>query len=855
MTWSRDFEDIDAGMLAAVGGKAANLGELIRAGLPVPPGFCVTTEAYRQVAALAGVDGSHEAAKARELILGTPIPAEISEAILAGYGKLGDDVPVAVRSSATAEDLPFASFAGQQDTYLNVVGGEAVLDAVRRCWASLWTDRAFSYRATNEIDNSTVQLAVVIQRMVQSHVAGVMFTANPVTGRRHEYVIDASPGLGEAVVSGAVNPDHFVVQGNKIVERRLGDKRLVIRSLPGGGTEHVELAASDEACVTDEQVLALANLGEKVEQHYTSPQDTEWAIDAGGELWLTQSRPITTLYPLPDVSTEDTRAYFSFSVAQGLYRPITPAGLAAFRLIASSMSQEVIGIEVADPLTGPPAFTEAGGRVYLDATGAVRSAAGRQLMPKVLGVMEARSGKALSSLFDDPRFSLTQKSRRRFVMRLLRVAIKYRIPPRVVQAIVSPAAAHRAVDKVGAQLRQRIALPANATADQRLDHIEQVLLKEVIPLMPRVFPSALAGFAMLGLAGKLLGKTADLQSVLRGLPHNITTEMDLELWHLAARIRDTEAAALFRDLPADELARRYQDGTLPDIGLAEFLKRWGHRAVAEIDVGMPRWSDDPTHILGVLANYLRLNNPDMAPDVQFARGAAEAEATIDRLVAGTRRKRIVRFALNRARELAGIREMPKYFMILALSAVRGHLASIGAELAAAGRITSADDVFFLNLKEMRTALTGTSYQDVVTARRVDYNQELRRRRIPRVMLSDGTDPEAVSQAEPAADGSLPGTPASAGTITGVARVVLDPVGAHLEPGEILVAPSTDPGWTPLFLTAGGLVMEMGGANSHGAVVAREYGIPAVVGVAEATHRITTGQTITVNGATGVVTPA
>ncbi|MBP2320265.1 pyruvate,water dikinase [Kibdelosporangium banguiense] len=855
-TWTRDFEAIDAGMLATVGGKAANLGELTRAGLPVPSGFCVTTEAYRQVATLAGVDGSHEAEKARELILGAPVPAEISAAILAGYAGLGDDVPVAVRSSATAEDLPFASFAGQQDTYLNVVGGEAVLDAVRRCWASLWTDRAFSYRATNEIDNSSVQLAVVIQRMVQSDVAGVMFTANPVTGRRHEYVIDASPGLGEAVVSGAVNPDHFVVQDKKIVERRLGDKRLTIRSLPGGGTEHVELTVgSDEPCVTDEQVLALASLGAKVEQHYGSPQDTEWAIDGDGELWLTQSRPITTLYPLPEKSGKDTRAYFSFSVAQGLYRPITPAGMAVFRLIASSAGREIFGIDVADPLAGPPAFAEAGGRVYLDATNVVRSKAGRQLMPKVLGVMEARSGKVLTDLFDDPRFSLTQKSRRKFVLRLLRLAVKYRIPPRMLQALISPAAAHRNADKVGEQLRRRIALPGDATAIQRLDHIERVLLKEIVPLLPRVIPSAGAGFAMLGLAGKLLGGTAGLQPVLRGLPHNITTEMDLELWHLATRIRGTEAAALFRDLSAEELAQRYREGTLPDIGLAEFLRHWGHRAVAEIDVGMPRWSDDPTHILGVLANYLRLDNPEMAPDAQFARGAAEAAETIDRLVAGTRRKRTVRFALNRARELAGLREMPKYFLIVALGAVRGHLAHIGAELAGAGRIASAEDVFFLNLKEMRAALAGITYQDVVATRRADYDQELRRRRIPRVMLSDGTEPEAVSQTAPAADGSLPGTPASAGTITGIARVVLDPVGAHLEPGEILVAPSTDPGWTPLFLTAGGLVMEMGGANSHGAVVAREYGIPAVVGVADATHRITTGQTITVDGATGVVTPA
>ncbi|ONI81184.1 phosphoenolpyruvate synthase [Actinosynnema sp. ALI-1.44] len=859
-TWVRDFSDIStdisADMLADVGGKAANLGELTRAGLPVPPGFCVTTDAYREVAAAAGADGSHDAATTRALILGTAMPDAISEAITRAYAALGADVPVAVRSSATAEDLPFASFAGQQDTYLNVVGIGDVLDAVRRCWASLWTDRAFAYRATNGIDNRTVRLAVVVQRMVQSEVAGVMFTADPVTGRRHEYVLDASPGLGEAVVSGAVNPDHFVVRDGAIVERRLGDKRVVIRSLPGGGTERLEReSGAADACVTDDQVIALAALGAEVERHYGAPQDTEWAIDAEGALWLTQSRPITTLYPLPDQSQEDTRVYFSITVAQGLYRPITPSGLATFRLLATSVAREILGLTVADPVAGPSAFAEIGGRGYIDVTAAVRSEVGRAIVPKVLGVMEARSGAALSSLFDDPRFALRPGSRRKAVLRLLRLAVRFRVPLRVLQAVISPRAAHRFVDSVGRDIRRRIALHPGATPVERLDHVEQVLLRHLFPVVPRVMPSAAAGFLLLGLAGKIVGRPGEVQAVLRGVPHNITTEMDLELWHLATRIRESDAVSQFREESPERLAERYLAGTLPDVGLAEFLEVWGDRAVAEIDVGMPRWSDDPTHILGVLANYLRLADQEAAPDVVFARGTAQARAAIDRLVAqAPRRKRILRFALNRARDLAGIREMPKYFLVIALGSVREHLKAIGAELAEAGRIARPDDVFFLDFKQIRSALGGTDQHERISGNREAYEQELRRRRIPRVMLSDGTDVEAISRPVAAADGSLPGTPASAGSITGTARVVLDPVGAHLEPGEILVAPSTDPGWTPLFLTAGGLVMEMGGANSHGAVVAREYGIPAVVGVADATHRITTGQTITVDGATGVVTP-
>src|SRR6266508_492396 len=272
------LDQVDAGASPLVGGKAANLGELIAAGLPVPAGFCVTTEAYRDVAtaaelaeildrlaatpagdtgALAGL-----ARQARERILATVMPALVADAVAAAYLDLGDGVPVVVRSSATAEDLPFASFAGQQDTYLNIVGVEAVLDAVHRCWASLWTDRAVVYRVTNGINHATARLAVVIQHLVEAAVAGVMFTANPVTGRRRQALIDATPGLGEAVVSGAVNPDHFVVDTDTgtVVRARPGDKRVMIRSRSGGGTEQVAASASGEPCLSDGQLRALAEM-------------------------------------------------------------------------------------------------------------------------------------------------------------------------------------------------------------------------------------------------------------------------------------------------------------------------------------------------------------------------------------------------------------------------------------------------------------------------------------------------------------------------------------------------------------------------------------------------------------------
>ncbi|PTT58732.1 PEP-utilizing enzyme, partial [Arthrobacter sp. HMWF013] len=333
-----------------------------------------------------------------------------------------------------------------------------------------------------------------------------------------------------------------------------------------------------------------------------------------------------------------------------------------------------------------------------------------------------------------------------------------------------------------------------------------------------------------------------------------------------------------------EVAADYRSGGLPaelQAGLARFMGQYGHRAVAEIDVGMPRWSDDPTHIIGVLANYLRLENSSVAPDVQFSNAAEEAEACVERLVAEARargrlRGAVVRAALRRARLFAGLRELPKYLLVIGLAEVRKELAMVGAALVESGVVAQAEDVFFLDLVEARAGLAhgilnaadvpaggdGTRPADLralVARRRAAYAQELERRHVPRVLLSDGTEPETLQPAGtpgmPAVPGALAGSPASAGTVTAAARVILDPVGAHLEPGEILVAPSTDPGWTPLFLTAGGLVMEMGGPNSHGAVVAREYGIPAVVGVPDATLRLATGQKITVDGGAGTVVPA
>lgn len=914
-----ELRQIRATILPEVGGKAANLGELLWAGLPVPPGFCLTTEAYRRAlqpdgspeSALSDVFRGLEAvdpgdleglaslaARARDAVLDAGIPADVEDAVRLAYAALGPESAVAVRSSATAEDLPFASFAGQQDTYLNVVGSDAVLLAVRKCWASLWTDRAVSYRASNGIDQAAVTLAVVVQRMVDAETAGVLFTANPVTGRRREAVIDANPGLGEAVVSGAVNPDHFVVDSltGRITERRIGDRKLVVRSLPGGGTERLDSpgthdataaqpagAAAEDACLSDSQIRALAVLGQRVEEHYQAPQDTEWAVDGDGKLWLTQARPITTLYPqmTRQPAVPGPHAYLCFSLAQGLTRPLTPMGLAGIRLMASSVAGAA-GFRVPEPRNGPSPYYEAGQRIYFDLTSVLRSATGRAIVPRIFDVMEARSAAIMRALFEDPRFAVNSRTPFKLVRHVAPILLRFRLPEILLRALFRPNVALDKVQGLGHNLKAALEISADSNPRERLDHAERILGEKLFPILPNTLPPVALGFAMMGLVRKLLGEQAswgELQTIIRGLPNNVTTEMDLALWRLATSIRDDSASAetLTGAEPA-ALAVSYRDGGLPAVaqsGLAAFLRDYGHRAIAEIDLGMPRWSEDPTHIIGVLANYLRLDDPRLAPDKQFEKAAHDAEEQAAVLVARARSKsplhaKIVKMALERTRMFAGLRELPKYNLVLAFAAVRAQISKVGETLADAGSIDHAGDVFFLDFDDARLGLDGVDLRDLVAQRREDYELELKRRHVPRVLLSDGTEPEALpsgflrrrtgaaaSGRPPMPDGALPdgmllGTPASAGTVSAVARVIMDPVGAHLEPGEILVAPSTDPGWTPLFLTAGGLVMEMGGPNSHGAVVAREYGIPAVVGVPDATSRISSGQRITVDGATGTV---
>jgi rifampicin phosphotransferase len=789
-----DLGAVDAERRDLVGGKAAGLARLIRSGESVPEGFCITTEAYAR--------------------------GEVPRAdVLAAYERLGGG-PVAVRSSATAEDMPDASFAGQQDTFLSVAGAEQLLEAIPACWASLHSDRARAYREAVGVPQDTVRMAVVVQRMVDAEVAGVLFTANPITGSRSEAVVDAAPGLGTAVVEGATAADHYVLDGARPEAR---------------------------GCLTPARLTELRDVGQRLQDEFGAPQDVEWAYDRDGTLWLLQSRPITTLFAAPPTSDKPgTRLYVEFGHVQGMLRPVTPMGMSTLKAMLAGMLAAVgLTVEIVD----------IGGRLYGDLTDALRNPSTRRRLVKLMAVdFGPRAQAATEHLLDDPRFAPQRVRGRRNTAAL---STGPRAVAGILGALARPAAARvRVFDEID-RLRQLPVSDPSTTAElldlvtegptstPRLDAITWPVVSGLV--VSAVLPSLLAGIAT----------DDEVRTVLGGMPYNVTIEMDLALWQVAQQAAPHRKMLLAT--PPDALAEAFLAGALPDFGLRAFLDSYGVRAAGEVDVGLPRWSEDPTPVFAMLANYLRVSDPSQAPDRRFEHAAARAETMVAELSRRARRARPVRgriaaFSLRRARELSGLREAGKFAGLYPLRDRRRRLLLLGGQLQGRGLLDRPDDVMFVTLPELRRAVElCEDLHEVVAGRRSEYARELRRRTVPVALLSDGTDVETLLPAPAAGDRTLTGMGASAGRARGHARVVRDLDSATIEPGDILVAPTTDPGWTPLFLTAGGLVTETGAVMAHGPTVAREYGIPAVISVPGATERIRDGQLITVDGAAGTVT--
>ena len=879
-------------VLDTVGGKGANLARLAQAGYPVPPGFLITTGAYHAFVrenqlgprlteivqkADSAQPASLEAASAEiQALFGAGrTPPDLAVEIRAAYAALMAPA-VAVRSSATAEDLPDLSFAGQQDTFLNVIGERAVLAAVVQCWSSLWTARAIGYRARNGLAAEGLALAVVIQQMVESAVAGVLFTANPLTGQRRETVINAVFGLGEALVQGQVEPDQYVVNSvtGQVLSLTAGAKAVATRSLAGGGVTTVAESTAGRRALTDEQARELTALGQRVQAEYGTPQDLEWAI-ASGQLWLLQARPITSLFPTPRISYDPLLVWMSFGAFQGIVGPLTPLGQESIQRVALGIGEK-LGVSLT--LAEQDVFAVAGERIWVRINDALRNPVGSRVLGGFLGIGEPGTLLAFREIMADPRLGA---GRGRVRLDTLRRLLRYVGPDlgEVLRALLRPEQARGRFDARLQTYVQSVRIPGGADRSARLANLAAFMqaqggLADALPrLLPAFMPIMAPSLIMLNLIGHLLPRSGDANEpvismsaldVTRSLPGNVTTEMDLGLWQAAQAIKNDPAAVeVFGQLEAPALAVRYLEGTLPTAAqgaIKSFMERYGMRGPGEIDLGQPRWREAPAPIVQTLQSYLQIP-PEAAPDLVFEKNAKAAEAAIERMAAAVRhtpggwiKEKLLRGAARRVRLLLGARESPKFYAVILMGRVRQALLEIGEAFVAAGALLKREDLFFLHVAELEALARGETrdWQALIAGRRQAYEREARRRQVPRLLASDGRVYYDAANAARDSGNVITGSPVSPGVVEGLARIVFDPGRAQLAPGEILVCPGTDPAWTPLFLAAGGLITEVGGMMTHGSVVAREYGIPAVVGVDRATQRLKTGQRLRLDGTAGTI---
>src|SRR5574340_96060 len=901
--WILDFTDQDlppAEWVELAGGKGTNLARMTLAGLPVPHGFILKTTAYTEFVSanrlqeriLAALPPDTEvdpevletsSRAIRGLFAESKIPAGIETALLEAYRAL-DEPAVAVRSSATAEDTLELSFAGQQDTYLNVTGSEALIKAVIDCWSSLWTARAIGYRARNGVATASLALAVVVQRMVPSQVSGVLFTANPLTGLRSEMVIDAAFGLGEALVSGRVEPDQYIVDAaaEKIVKVSLGTKVGLLRGQAGGGTVWEENPRAAEQALSDERILDLMRLGKRVEALYGTPQDIEWAL-TGDTFVLLQSRPVTSLFPIPaGLNADQLKVMVSLAAIQGLLGPITPLGRDAFRWLFA-MGGKLFGMHMT--AENQAVIYEAGERLWINISTLLRNSVGRKVAAGSLEFMEPTVRQALNEVLDDPRLQPGQPGiSRKAKGQIVRFAVP--LAGNLLLNMIAPAARRKAIvgygEKELARMQQRLSA-VEGGGKERLILITKILQdymnQELPPVFLRLVSGVAAGMASLNALYKLSdtlpnavnadGKLQNHNLVLeisRSLPNNPTTEMDLELWQAANAVqKEPRLMKYFQSRSPEELGRLWKEGGLDPAAAAvfqPFIDRYGSRGLAEIDLGRSRWREDPTPVFSALEGFLQIQNGSQTPDAVFERGQVSAKQALNELISGLRRTQrgwikvlLARFFAHRMRTMLCIRESPKFFAVRIFGQIRSAYLECGRDLVASGELDRADDPFFLSFKELEelaSANPARDWREIIAGRRRSYDLEQHRNLIPRLLLSDGRAfYEGIQTSEGASD-VISGSPVSPGLVEGSVRVVLDPHQAKLKPGEIMVCPGTDPSWTPLFLTAGGLIMEVCGMMTHGAVVAREYGIPAVVGVDRATRRLKTGARIRLDGSIGQI---
>ncbi|GEP98484.1 phosphoenolpyruvate synthase [Chitinophaga cymbidii] len=856
-TYVLELSHINSTKLTLAGGKGANLGELSRIrGIQVPAGFCITTEAYKKInsreldhlldelthfKAEDRKQISAVSAKIRMIIESTPIPADIAEEIAVYLAKFDEHDAFAVRSSATAEDLPAASFAGQQDTYLNITGKAAILQHINKCWASLFTDRAVIYRIQNGFDHRQVYLAVIVQQMVFPQASGIMFTADPVTSSRKVLSIDAGFGLGEALVAGLVSADCYKVQDDQIIDKMIANKKLAVHPLKEGGTETQPVSPDQQKAqtLTDLQILQLARIGRQIEAHFGCPQDIEWCL-ADDVFYMVQSRPVTTLYPIPEADDRENHVYISVGHQQMMTDPIKPLGLSFYLLVT------------------PAPMRQAGGRLFVDVTNMLASPAGRKTLLDSAGKSDPLIKDALMTVMERTNFIKPAPDDADKVPRSLRSQPPVENDPAIAADLI------RANQASVETLKQNIRAKSGPELfDFILEDIKE--LKRIL-FDPQNVAVIMAGInAASWINEKMeewLGEMNAADTLSQSVPNNVTSEMGLALLDVADAIRPYPAVIDYLQHVKDDGFRdgleKLDGGPEARSAIDAYLDKYGMRCVGEIDITRTRWSEKPATLIPMILSNIRNFAPN-ASQQRFEQGRQEAlkkeQELLDRLKQlpdGAQKAGEAKHMIDQIRNFAGYREYPKYGIVSRYFVYKQALLKEAAQLVQAGIMHEKEDIYYLSFEELHETVRTRKLDGQIIPQRKEAWKRYEKLTPPRVITSDGEIITGRYKRENLPANAIIGLPVSSGVIEGRARVILDMEDADLEEGDILVTTFTDPSWTPLFVSVKGLITEVGGLMTHGAVIAREYGLPAVVGVENATTLIKDGQRIRVHGTEGYV---
>ncbi|MHA2890754.1 phosphoenolpyruvate synthase [Bacillus cereus] len=857
-----DFQEIEKTQLFLVGGKGLNLGELSNIqGIQVPEGFCVTTVGYEQAIGKNGAfqtllnqlamlkieerDRIGEISKQiREVIMAVEIPVDVVESVAHYLSHFGDEHAYAVRSSATAEDLPYASFAGQQDTYLNVIGKENILQHIKKCWASLFTDRAVIYRMQNGFDHNQVSICVVIQKMVFPEASGILFTADPITSNRKVLSIDASFGLGEALVSGLVSADNYKVKEDEIVEKVIATKKLAIYGRKEGGTERKKISPNQQKVqtLTEQQILQLARIGRQIEAYFGCPQDIEWCL-VDDTFYIVQSRPITTLYPIPEVNDGENHVYVSVGHQQMMTGPLKPLGMSLFQLTSFG-----------------PRF-QAGGRLFVDVAQRLASPASREFLLNTIGESEPLIKDALMTVIERDNFiKLLPDDEKENSKRMPPAGSQPQIEndPAIVTDLIKNSEA--SIE----ELKQNIQMKSGSDVlSFILEDIQQ--LKKIL-FDPQSMAVIMAGRNALSWINEKieqwLGEKNAADVLSQSVQHNITSEMGLALLDVADVIRPyPEVIAYLQhvedDRFLDELIQ-FKGGEKVRDAIDAFLNKYGMRCSGEIDITKTRWSEQPATIIPMILNHIR-DFEYGASKRKFEEGLQEAlkkEAELlerlQHLPDGEQKVEETKRMICNLRNFIGYREYPKYGMIHRYFIYKQALLKEAEKLVQNNVLDEIEDIYYLTFEELHEVVRTNKLDYKIIHKQKNAYKLYEKLTPPRVITSDGEIITGKYKRENLPAEAIVGLPVSSGVVEGRARVILNMEDANLEDGDILVTAFTDPGWTPLFVSIKGLVTEVGGLMTHGAVIAREYGLPAVVGVENATKLIKDGQRIRVHGTEGYI---